>query len=312
MMTAGDQHESDAVFMLIACGSHVHPVKAFLVVEKLSTARMNQTIVETMLRSALLLLAIALAPLGVRWPMANGRWPPAAPKKTVAVLYFDNYTGKADYDPIGHGIASMMISDLSSVPEIQFVERERVQDLEAEMEASHTKYYDSTTAIRMGRIVSAEYVITGALTALKPKIRIDTRVIRVATGEIVKTAQVTGNEDQFFDLEKQLADRLIDGLGIALSPEEQQQLADRQEKNRIDAMSTLLNYSQGLALIKQKDYVGAAPKLQAALSASPNSALVETAMQEVEKAAAAKALEEAKKKGNNLLNGLFKPPTDRR
>ena len=35
----------------------------------------------------------------------------AAPKKNVAVLYFDNYTGKPDYDPLGKGIASMMISD---------------------------------------------------------------------------------------------------------------------------------------------------------------------------------------------------------
>jgi curli biogenesis system outer membrane secretion channel CsgG len=261
-----------------------------------------------MLRSALLLVAIAVAPLGDRWPLADGRWPPEAPKKTVAVLYFDNYTGRTDYDPIGRGIASMMISDLSSVEEIQFVERERVQDLETEMEASHSKYYDSTTAIRMGRIVSAEYVITGALTALQPNIRIDTRVIRVATGEIVKTAQVTGKEDKFFDLEKELANKLIDGLGIALSPEEQQQLAEQQEKNRIDAMSTMLNYSQGLALMRQKNYVAAAPKLQSALSASPNSALVEEALQEVEKAAAAKLLEEANKKGKNLLNGLFKPP----
>jgi TolB-like protein len=278
--------------MLIACRSHVHPVKAVVFFG-------ISTIVDAMFRSALLLIALSASWLGSSNPV---------PKKTVAVLYFDNYTGKTDYDPIGRGIASMMISDLSSVQEIQFVERERVQDLETEMEASHTKYYDSTTAIRMGRIVSAEYVITGALTALQPKIRIDTRVIRVATGEIVKTAQVTGNEDQFFDLEKELANRLIDGLGIALSPEEAQQLAAQQEKNRIDALSTMRDFSQGLALIQRKDYVGAAPKLQSALSAAPNSAIVQAAMQEVEKQAAAKAMEEAKKKGNSLLNGLFKPP----
>ena len=36
----------------------------------------------------------------------------AAAPKTVAVLYFDNYTGKPDYDQLGKGISSMMISDL--------------------------------------------------------------------------------------------------------------------------------------------------------------------------------------------------------
>ena len=68
----------------------------------------------------------------------------AAPR-TVAVLYFDNYTGKADYDPLGKGISSMMISDLSPVKEIQLVERERMQDLLKEIDLQHTKYFDSTT-----------------------------------------------------------------------------------------------------------------------------------------------------------------------
>mgnify|MGYP003297987318 CR=1 FL=1 len=36
----------------------------------------------------------------------------APDRKTVAVLYFDNNTGRSDYDPLGKGIAAMMISDL--------------------------------------------------------------------------------------------------------------------------------------------------------------------------------------------------------
>src|ERR1044071_5880735 len=166
-----------------------------------------------------------------------GRTPASAPKKSVAVLYFDNYTGKPDYDPLGKGIASMMISDLSSVPEIQLVERDRMQDLIKEIDAQHTKYFDSTTAVKVGKMVGAEYIVVGAFAALDPKMRIDTRVVRVETGQIVKTAQVSGDEDKFFDLEQKLANKLIDGLGIALSPEEQQKLASQQRANRVDAVS---------------------------------------------------------------------------
>ena len=43
-------------------------------------------------------------------------------------------------------------------------------------------------------------------------IRIDTRVIRVSTGEIVKTAKVTGDEKKFFDLQQKLSKELLDGL----------------------------------------------------------------------------------------------------
>ena len=105
-----------------------------------------------MLRPATVVLWFALTaaatPVGPRSP--------SAPKKSVAVLYFDNYTGKPDYDPLGKGIASMMISDLSSVPEIQLVERDRMQDLIKEIDAQHTKYFDSTTAVKVGRMVGAE------------------------------------------------------------------------------------------------------------------------------------------------------------
>ena len=80
--------------------------------------------------------------------------------------------------------------------------------------------FDSTTAVKAGKMVGAEYVVVGAFAAVDPQMRIDTRIVRVATGEIVKTAQVTGSQDKFFDLEKSLADRLIDGLGITLDPEE--------------------------------------------------------------------------------------------
>src|SRR5689334_9781332 len=136
------------------------------------------------------------------------------PKKTVAILSFDNFSGQRDYDDVGKGIASMMISDLSSVKQIQLVERDRIQDLLKEMELQHSKYFDSTTALKAGKMVGAQYVVVGAFAAVQPQMRIDTRVVRVETGEIVKTAQVTGDQNKFFELEQKLADRLVDGLGI--------------------------------------------------------------------------------------------------
>jgi TolB-like protein len=78
------------------------------------------------------------------------RNPPSAPSsaKTVTVLYFDNSTGARDYDNLGRGMASMMITDLSDVKDIQLVEREHTQDVSKEQEAQHTKYYDQSTAVQ--------------------------------------------------------------------------------------------------------------------------------------------------------------------
>src|SRR5512146_2973115 len=139
------------------------------------------------------LVAATLSPLA-----AAHQSPIDAARKTVAVLSFDNNSGKSDYDPLGKGIAAMMITDLSNVESVQVVERERMQDLVGEMQMQQSKLFDPNTAVQLGKLVGAEYVVTGALMALEPKIRIDTRVIRVATGEIVKTARVTGDEKKFF------------------------------------------------------------------------------------------------------------------
>jgi TolB-like protein len=230
------------------------------------------------------------------------------PRKTVGVLYFDNHTGKSDYEPLGKGIAAMMISDLGAVPEIQLVERERMQDLVKEMDTQRTHYFDSTTAVKVGRMMGAEYVIVGAFAALQPKMRIDTRVVRVESGEIVKTAQVTGDEDKFFDLEQKLAANLIDGLELALSPEEQQRLAEKQQANRIDALSTMVAFSHALSLYDRSDYIGAAEKAAPALRASPNSELVRVAFDEMKRRAAASATQKAKEKAKAGLGGLLRRP----
>lgn len=234
--------------------------------------------------------------------------PTAAPRKAVAVLYFDNYTGKPDYDPLGKGIASMMISDLSSVQDIQLVERDRMQDLVKELEAQHTKYFDSTTAVKVGRMVGAEYIVVGAFAAVQPNMRIDTRVVRVATGEIVKTAQVVGQEDRFFDLEQKLASNLIDGLGLALSPEAQAALAARQQQNRVDAVSTMLAFSRSLSLYDRADYVGAAQSMAPALAGAPNSMFMRMAYDEMKRKASASAADKAKDKIKAGLGGLLRRP----
>jgi len=258
-------------------------------------------------RASILFCFVALTAAA---PLPNHA-PPSVTKKTVAILYFDNYTGKSDYDPLGKGIASMMISDLSTVQEIQLLERERMQDLVKEIDAQHTKYFDSTTAVKVGKMVGAEYIVVGAFAALEPSMRIDTRVVRVQTGEIVKTAQVTGDQNKFFDLEQKLADRLIDGLGIALSPEEHERLAAQERANRVDQLSTMAGFSNALALYDRGDYTGAAQKMAPVVQAAPNSMFIRVAFNEMKNRAATSAADKAKDKVKAGIGGLIKRPPGR-
>ncbi|MCU0636199.1 MAG: CsgG/HfaB family protein [Gemmatimonadaceae bacterium] len=218
-------------------------------------------------------------------PIANA--PADADKKTVAVLAFDNNSGKPDFEPLGRGLSAMMTSDLASVDALQLVERDRLADLTREIDHAGTKWFDSTTAVKAGRLVSAQYVVTGSFITIDPAIRIDTRVIHVETGAIVKTAKVTGQQDQLFELQQKLARSLVKDLDVALSPAAEAQLAERQANNRVDDMPTMLRFSEGVRLSDQRDYAGATLKL-APLAFTAQSALIKLTYDEVRRRATAR------------------------
>lgn len=258
------------------------------------------------MRAVFVLLALWLGPLAPLASLSDVRLPSPVEKKTVAVLRFDNNSGDTDYDPLGKGIAAMMITDLGTVQSIQLVEREKTQDLVNEMQMQQSALFDQRTAARLGKLVGAEYVVTGAILALDPRIRLDTRVVRVETGEIVKTARVMGDQKKFFDLQQKLSKELIDGLDIALSPDEAQQLQKQQESERVDDLKVQLEYSQALDLFDRKLYVEAAEKIGRVMSAAPQSSLVRLTY----KTMTDRAKQEARKKTTNKLKGWLKGKID--
>jgi TolB-like protein len=223
----------------------------------------------TRLLSLCLIFVFVPGPSG---PAENGSVPAA--RKTLAVLNFDNNSGDARYDPLGKGLAAMMITDLSNVGSLQLVERDRLQTLINEQNLQSSKYFDPATAVRVGRFAGAEYVAVGSIVALQPNVRIDTHVIRVETAEIVKTAQVTGREDRFFELQRRLANELIEGLEIALSPEERERFLAQQEQNRIEELHVTLAYSQALDLYDRGEFLDAAEKMFHVTRAAPNALIV--------------------------------------
>lgn len=225
-----------------------------------------------------------------------------APKKTVAVLDFDNHSGEEKYDPMGKGIAAMMISDLGAIESIQLVEREHLQDLVEELELQQSDYFDPATAGKIGRFTGAEYVVVGAISSVDPNIRIDTRVLRVESGEIVKTAAAQGKQEKFFKLQKQLSDQLLEGLEVALSPEQQEKLRAQQERNQIEQLETALKYSQALWAFDNEDYITAVEKMVPVLREAPRSELVRLTNDHMKQRAASAG----KKKLGDKLKGLIR------
>ncbi|MGE0160883.1 MAG: CsgG/HfaB family protein [Gemmatimonadales bacterium] len=195
-------------------------------------------------------------------------------RSVVAVLRFDNNTGDERYDHLGRAMSSMMISDLSAIERIQLVERERMEEVMAEQNLQYSGRVDPETAVTLGMIVGADYMVFGSFVTVDPEMRLDTRVTRTETAEIVTTADVRGQGESLFDLQQQLADTLIAGLQLVLTEEERARLRAQQEANRIDDVETAIAFSEALCLADNGAYPEAFEAMQRVQAAAPRSQIV--------------------------------------
>src|SRR4029453_19156854 len=133
---------------------------------------------------------------------------PEAPKPTLAILFFD-YTGKDEgLLPLREGLAQMLISDFSAVPVVRVVERTRLKALLEEQKLGQSGKVDTSTASLLGKLLGARYLVLGSYFDLKSVLRVDARVVEVETGRIVRSVGANGAADDFWALEKSLAQKL--------------------------------------------------------------------------------------------------------
>jgi len=205
----------------------------------------------TMLRSLAVLLLL-LAP-----SLAAAAEPP-----TIAVLYFD-YSGKDDQMALlRKGLAQMLISDLAGSDAVRIVERDRLQEILAELKLEQSAKIDPASAGKVGKLLGARYMVLGGYFDLGGTLRVDARVVEVETGKIVSSAGVNGKVDDFLDLEQKLSGKIGEILAAQLKLPEKQRAARVKPPSHLTAHTAVL-YSRALAEKDRGDKVHARETLTA-------------------------------------------------
>src|SRR5690349_4817742 len=90
-------------------------------------------------------------------------------RPVVVVFTFTNSSigAKSDYDGLATGIQDLLITDLASSAKIRLIDRSRIADLLQEQNLIKNGQVDQTTAVRLGKILGAQYAITGGFIADK-------------------------------------------------------------------------------------------------------------------------------------------------
>jgi TolB-like protein len=206
----------------------------------------------------------------VRSSSGPGAWSaaavvPAASAVPAAVVYFENTSQDPALDVLRKGFAEMLVTDLSVSGELALVERTRLDSVLDELELQETSFVDPATVSRLGRGLGARLLVTGSYLVQGDTLRVDARVIEVESARIVLAVRAEGSRDDFLVVERDLVERLLEGLGSSLSVLQRQRLAQGVTRD-FDAFT---DWSSAMEQLDAGDGEAAQTALRAALRKDP-------------------------------------------
>ena len=185
---------------------------------------------------------------------------------TVAVMPFQ-YTGSdSTLQPLGRGMAQLLVTDLAKSRQIRVLERERMQAIVDELHLSDSQRVAPATAVRSGRLLRAAEVVQGAIGSQPGnQLQVNAEVVNVGSSQVKAAAQRRDLLERVFDIEKQVAFTLFANLGIQLSPAEREAINQRPTQN----LQAFLAYSRGLQAEDNGDFGAAQSDFNQAATLDP-------------------------------------------
>jgi TolB-like protein len=199
-------------------------------------------------------------------------------KNSLVILYFVNLTGRKDLTPLEKGMTLMLLTDLSLVPEIQLVERVKLQALAEELKLGSSGLVDQQTAPRIGKLVGARTIVGGDfLNTAQKGFDTRSRLLDVETANIKGQFSVSGDLEDILKTEKELVTGIVDKLQISLKPEVAAAIRKPCSVNlkALDAMF------RGVDASDRGDYKQAGDLYEEALIADPEVCVAAVALQEL-------------------------------
>jgi len=214
---------------------------------------------------------LATVALAVAVTLGGGvRTARAAPKPTVAVLYFDYDGKKDDLAVLKKGLAQMLISDLLGTETIRLVERDRLQEVIAELKLQATNKIDQNTAVKAGKLLGARYLVLGGYFDVMKTFRADARVVEVETGKVLFSVGATGKPEDFLSLEQKLAGELGRHFATNLPPPKAATKRTPPKPPAALKAATLLEYGKALDAIDSGDKKAAKESLEKVVKDQPD------------------------------------------
>jgi TolB-like protein len=143
-------------------------------------------------------------------------------RPVVVVFTFTNSsigTGRADFDGIGTGVQDLLITDMASNPKIRLVDRSNIEAVLREQNLVKSGQIDPATAVRLGKIMGAQYAVIGGFMADGHGAAVLTgRTVDMETTQIANPEKITGKSDDVLNMIGQLSAKLSANMRLDAKP----------------------------------------------------------------------------------------------
>jgi len=209
------------------------------------------------------LLAV-IAVMALRYFRSAEPEAPKIPEKSIAVLPFENRSEDKANAYFADGIQDEILTRLSKVTDLRVISR------------TSTQHYKSApdNLQEIGKQLGVANILEGSVQKVGNTVRVNVRLIRIATDEHLWGESYSRTLDDIFSVESEVAGAIADKLNARLSGAEKQELADRPTNNpeAYDAYLRGLAFSERSYLL-EADATKAMQSFENAVRLDPNFAL---------------------------------------
>ncbi|MBU0982675.1 MAG: hypothetical protein KKA42_02325 [candidate division Zixibacteria bacterium] len=173
--------------------------------------------------------------------------------RTIAIMPFDNYSTGKFQEKLGllsKGLAEFFAYDFAKISTFRVIERDKIDFIMDEIALQQSGAVDQSTAVKVGKLLGAKYMVFGSITQLDDKnTRMMVRAVSVETSEIVAQVDREG-KPEYSKMEKELVTELAEKLEVKLNPETVSLI----QQGGTDSWDATTFYSQGLDYMDKYDY----------------------------------------------------------
>ena len=150
-------------------------------------------------------------------PTAAGPEPATRPvERTVFAAPFENVTGDDQYDPAAAGMGDLVAILLARQQHITSVERQQLAALAAEQTLALKGLTGTKYALRAGKLLKADTVLTGRLFLVKGKLMVAAKALEISTARVLAADDLACRPAYLMEAALGLASRLSKQMALPL------------------------------------------------------------------------------------------------